>query len=133
MLIYFWASSCRACEAEIDEIQQLYENYGERGLEVIGVSVDLNRNNMHEFLENHPITFLNFQDLDVVNVNTWEPKGMSAIYLVNQDATVTFVHTGSDLERYADPDFLALEQMVKKSLFVDRPLQDRKKEHRLPE
>lgn len=77
VLVYFWASWCRACAEEIGEIQRLHEAYGERGLEVIGVSIDLDPRDMQEFQENHPTTFLNFWDLDVINVNTWEPSGIA--------------------------------------------------------
>lgn len=116
VLVYFWASWCMACDGEVAEIEKLYQAYGERGLEVVGVNIDGNRKDMQEFLATHPTTFLHFQDLKMVNVNTWEPRGMSAIYLVDRDAKVRFVHTASDHEGQASPDFSALERLIHRSL-----------------
>lgn len=116
LLIYFWASWCKSCELEISEVHDLYGSYGELGLEVIGVNIDLDRMDMEEFLRNHSTIFFIFQDRNMVNVNAWDPRGMSAIYLVSEAGRVIFAHTGSDLEGHAGPDFEELEQVIKRSL-----------------
>lgn len=40
VLLNLWATWCAPCRSEIPELQKLHEQYGARGLEVIGVSVD---------------------------------------------------------------------------------------------
>lgn len=40
VLVNVWATWCGPCRFEIPELQKLHEEYGPRGFEVIGVSVD---------------------------------------------------------------------------------------------
>lgn len=43
-LVMFWASWCHKCEQEIPDLAKVYSQYKSKGFEVIGVSVDLQRN-----------------------------------------------------------------------------------------
>jgi len=40
LVISFWATYCKPCKSEMPFLQQMHEKYGERGLEVIAVSLD---------------------------------------------------------------------------------------------
>lgn len=40
ILLNFWATWCGPCIIEIPDLQELHETYGERGLTVLGVSVE---------------------------------------------------------------------------------------------
>lgn len=40
VLIDFWASWCEPCRKEIPNIKQVYNSFADKGLVVIGVSVD---------------------------------------------------------------------------------------------
>ncbi len=42
-LILFWASWCHKCEQEMPVIKRIYNQYKEKGFEIIGVSVDMNK------------------------------------------------------------------------------------------
>lgn len=40
VVVYFWATWCTDCAAELPKMKQLYEAYKDRGVEFIGVSLD---------------------------------------------------------------------------------------------
>ena len=40
VLLYFWASYCPDCQAEIPNVRNAYKQFHEKGLDILGVSVD---------------------------------------------------------------------------------------------
>ena len=40
VILNFWAVRCPACKVEIPNLVELYDEYGDKGLEVIGIDVD---------------------------------------------------------------------------------------------
>lgn len=57
VMLNFWATYCKPCEAEIPFMQSLYEDYGDEGIEIVAVSLDLTENVIHQFINKHSLTF----------------------------------------------------------------------------
>lgn len=58
IIVNFWATWCGPCIIEIPDLQQLHETYADRGLAVIGVSVeDGDENLVRDFMAEYGMTY----------------------------------------------------------------------------
>jgi peroxiredoxin len=51
ILVDFWATWCRPCVAELPNVKRVYELYHQDGFEVIGISLDNERQRLEQFIE----------------------------------------------------------------------------------
>ncbi len=54
VFIDFWATWCAPCVAELPNVERIWKTYKDKGLVVIGVSLDSSEDRLANFLEDHP-------------------------------------------------------------------------------
>jgi thiol-disulfide isomerase/thioredoxin len=62
VLVDFWATWCGPCIAEIPGMTKMYNAYKDRGFEIIGVSVDADREKLDSFLERRKLPWPQIHD-----------------------------------------------------------------------
>jgi len=96
VLLDFWATWCRPCERSLPGTQALHERFRERGLTVIGVSVDGPRNwaRVRPFARRLGLTFPLVLDEDGSLSRRFRVVGIPTTVLIAGDGRIVRTHTG---------------------------------------
>ena len=113
ILVNLWATWCAPCRFETPYLQSVYEENQERGLMIVGVSVDspFALDQVNDFLGKMSVTYDILLDPDMVSTDVFAAIGLPATFLIDQEGIIRFKKLGPILE--GDPDFLeALEHAL---------------------
>jgi thiol-disulfide isomerase/thioredoxin len=94
VLVDFWASWCAPCRASFPALQKLSDQYGAKGLVIIGVSVDEKKSEMEKFLQKNKVSFAIVRDAAHKLVATAGVETMPTSMLIDTEGKIRFVHNG---------------------------------------
>jgi peroxiredoxin len=77
LLIDFWAAWCPPCREESPNLVKAYSEFHERGFNILGVSLDQNRDDWLKAIEEDKLTWTQVSDL-----NYWD-NSAARLYFVN--------------------------------------------------
>ncbi|MGE5357717.1 MAG: TlpA family protein disulfide reductase [Bacteroidales bacterium] len=106
LLINFWATWCGPCQAEIPEFVDLQAKYKKQGLEVLGISINDEMEQLPPFAREFKINYPLLVGLDRDDVlDAYGPIGAIPVtLLVGRDGRMCYKKTG-----LADPDQIERE------------------------
>ena len=113
LLVNLWATWCAPCRFETPYLQSVYEENQDRGLMIVGVSVDSPSalDLVNEFLEEMGVTYDILLDPQMLSTDVFLPIGYPASYLIDREGVIRFTRLGPIAEE--DPAFLeALKQTL---------------------
>ncbi len=110
MVINFFATWCPPCREEIPGFVAVHDKYKDRGLELVGISLDTDtRGNLPAFIASNRIGYrILLGDIATVQAFDWG-SGIPATFFIGKDGRIRTVHVG-----YMDRD--ALDREVQKLL-----------------
>ena len=96
VLFNIWATWCHPCRAEIPELRALHAKYRDRGLELIGVSVDADGNDegIKSFMDEFKMTYPVWRDPDERVSTRFLAIGVPATYLIDRQGILRWRKTG---------------------------------------
>ncbi len=94
VLVDFWASWCGPCRQALPAYEQLRQEYGARGFEVIGVNVDQHPRDRETALKALHLDFPQVADAEGALAERYDVEGMPASYLLDRRGLVRRVHVG---------------------------------------
>ena len=97
VILNFWATWCQPCTLEMPSLEALWSRYRDRGLIVIGVSVDRGapRALLEPYVRNLKLTFPILLDPDSKTSDRWRVTAIPATFLIRPGGDVAGMVTGA--------------------------------------
>jgi peroxiredoxin len=99
-IIDFWASWCKPCKEEFPFLIELYDNYSEKGLDLLGINLDEEVANMNKFLKklDKDIKFKIISDPDSKIGNLYNVEAIPSTFILDKKGVVRYMHLGFSSE-----------------------------------
>ena len=106
LLVNLWATWCHPCRAETPYLQSVYERYRDRGLRILGVSVDLPPDSaaVAHFVEEFGVEYDIALDPKATSREVFLARGLPTSVLIDRRGTVAFSWIGPIPEE--EPTFI---------------------------
>lgn len=124
VLIDFWASWCGPCMDRFEILKNIYQKYHDKGLDVVGISLDDKREDVKSVLERYTLPWVNifFEPKETEGRSFENPLAsklqisyIPALFLIDKEGN----YIGTDY-----PNLEKLEGAIAKSLGLDSPIPD---------
>ncbi len=113
VLLNLWATWCAPCRTETPYLQSLYEEMGERGFEIVGISMDTGdaADAVELFVAEYAVSYTILHDPQMRGMELYQVLGLPATFLIDRDGVLRWLRYGPIHE--GDEDFLrALEDAL---------------------
>jgi peroxiredoxin len=96
VILNFWATWCTPCTVEMPALEALWREYRDRGLVVVGVSVDRGAPLplIEPYLKNLGLTFPILLDPQMETANAWRVPGVPATFVIRPGGEVVGMAIG---------------------------------------
>ena len=96
VVLNFWATWCQPCTIEMPTLETLWQQYRDRGLVVLGVSVDRDAPLplLEPYVRNAKLTFPILLDADLKTSEAWRVTGLPATFIVRPGGEVAGLAIG---------------------------------------
>ena len=113
VLLNVWATWCHPCRSEIPELRAIHATYQQRGLELIGVSVDTDGNddNIRQFMKEFQMTFPIWRDPEERISTKFLTVGVPSTFLIDKQGILRWRKTGP-----IAPNDLSLKAAIERAL-----------------
>lgn len=112
VLLNFWATWCPPCRKEMPSMAQLYQRLAPEGLRVIAISVDQQRQQLADFVQEYQIPFQVLHDADSAVSKRYGVFRYPESFLVDRNGKVRY-HLIGAIDWMADDVIQTIRAMLK--------------------
>ncbi len=88
VVLNFWATWCPYCRQERPYLKSLYEEYKDKDLVIIAVSLDRSSKTIKRFLEQNPAPYMVLTDQEGITAALYNIMGYPTTYLINRNGKI---------------------------------------------
>ena len=108
VLLNFWATWCGPCKVEIPAFVELYAQYKEKGLVIVGVSVDDSPEQLQAFMKEFKMNYPVLQMTPDIETAFGPFYGYPTSFFIARDGTICLKHLGPATKEQFEREIKAL-------------------------
>lgn len=102
LAVRFWADWCRFCKDEMNDIEPVYQQYREQGMEVIAINVGQSRKVAQRFMDKLNTSYTVGLDEESVAARSFGVIGLPTTFFIDRDGKVQHKILGeSEVETFS--------------------------------
>lgn len=95
VVLDFWATWCGPCLVSMPDLQEVYNEYDGRGVEILAVNLGEDPGLIQEYLERHKYTFRVVADEDQAIGNLFGIRAIPTMVVIGPDRRVEWIRVGA--------------------------------------
>jgi cytochrome c biogenesis protein CcmG, thiol:disulfide interchange protein DsbE len=88
VVLNFWATWCPPCVEETPSLVQMNDRLKNKGITLVGVSVDVDGDAYHRFLKDHKIDYVTVRDANQKSNNLYGTFKFPETYIIDRNGTL---------------------------------------------
>jgi thiol-disulfide isomerase/thioredoxin len=100
VLIDFWATWCMPCVEEIPHVKEAYDKFHSKGLEIVGINLDRDKESLTEFVSGHQLEWPQYfdgQEWQTKFATQYRVDAFPAMWLLDKKGNLRDIQAGTDL------------------------------------
>jgi peroxiredoxin len=103
VVLDFWATWCGPCIANVPKMKQFQAAYAEKGVEVIGISGDMNDRVLGDFERDQAMNFPTIFDGARDIMAQYKVSALPTLVVIDREGKIREIGHGLDLEKVVEP------------------------------